>query len=316
MRCTGHFFGSAAEAMRGIFAPLVRELPAKDRVLLCMHTAVVPVPHEELTTPPPADPSDSHVTRLQRIRQRGALRVGCVVDNLPFSFRNEAGDLVGFDIDMAHLLASELDCKLLLVPLTPEQFSTELDGDTIDLAMSGIAMTTDRLQTATFTRPYMWVSMSLMVPDYRRSEFIHLEKIRRMTDLRVAVMPSRRFGEQLVRAFPLAEVVTIQSPREFFVNPALGADAMLISAESGSAWTLIYPGFTPVIPQPQAYRVPLAYPVAAHDNAFADFMSQWIELKSASPQYTQMYDYWIFGRGHQEKPPRWSILRNVLGWVR
>ena len=27
------------------------------------------------------------------------------------------------------------------------------------------------------------------------------------------------------------------------------------------------------------------------------------------------YDYWILGRGGEKDGPRWSILRDVLGWV-
>ena len=241
--------------------------------------------------------------------------MGCVADNLPFSFRNEAGRLVGFDIDMAHLLASELDCELWLVPLGPDQLTSELERDTIDLAMCGIIMTSDRLQAATFSRPYMRVTMCLMVPDFRRREFSSYHNIRQLPELRIAAMPSRRFRDELTAQFPQVDVVTISSPREFFVSPTLNADAMLISVEAGSAWTLIYPGFTPVVPQPQPYTMPLGYPIAAHDHVFADFVSQWIDLKSASPTYRQMYDYWILGKGSETKTPRWSILRNVLGWT-
>jgi Na+/H+-dicarboxylate symporter len=30
----------------------------------------------------------------------------------------------------------------------------------------------------------------------------------------------------------------------------------------------------------------------------------------------KMYDYWILGRGAEEKQSRWCILRDVLGWIR
>lgn len=299
---------------RTVLTPLVNRLPSKDQLLLGMHSAVVAAPDKELPAVVPATAAESGMTRLQRIQQRGALRVGCLADNLPFSFRNEAGNLVGFDIDMAHLLATELDCELWLVPIAPEQLSTELERDTIDLAMCGIIMTTDRLQLATFSRPYMRVTMSLMVPDYRRREFGTLSSVRQLNGLRIATLPSRQFQSELARLFPQAEVTTIYSAREFFTNPALEADALLISVEAGSAWTLIYPGFTPVVPQPQPFTVPLAYPIAAHDAAFADFMSQWVELKTASPTFRRMYDYWILGQAAETRTPRWSVLRNVLGW--
>jgi hypothetical protein len=29
---------------------------------------------------------------------------------------------------------------------------------------------------------------------------------------------------------------------------------------------------------------------------------------------TRAYDYWILGKGADNRGPRWSILRNVLGW--
>ena len=48
------------------------------------------------------------------------LRVGYLPDNLPFAFFNAAGDLVGFDIEMAHTLARDLRVELEFVPIARE----------------------------------------------------------------------------------------------------------------------------------------------------------------------------------------------------
>ena len=32
------------------------------------------------------------------------------------------------------------------------------------------------------------------------------------------------------------------------------------------------------------------------------------------PSYNRAYDYWILGVGAEEEKPRWSVVRNVLGW--
>ena len=302
--------------MRAVLEPVVKSMPSKEQVLLGMHTAVVSAPQREWTSLPPSEPAEPERSRLQRIRTRGAIRVGYLPDSLPFAFRNEDDQLVGFDIDMAHLLASELQCQLWLVPLTPDQVVSALERDEIDLVMSGMAMTTDRLELARFSQPYLRVTMSLVVPDFRRSEFDEVATVQRMPRLRIATLPSRRFTEELNRLFPQADVVTIPAAREFFENSELGADALLLSAESGSAWSLIYPGFTPVVPAPYERRLPLGYPVAAWDDDFAQFVSQWIELKVDTPEFHRLYDYWILGRTGESKQPRWSILRNVLGWAR
>jgi Na+/H+-dicarboxylate symporter len=53
---------------------------------------------------------------LERIKERGAVRVGYNPDRLPFAFFNARGDLVGFDVELATLLAEDLGVGLELVP--------------------------------------------------------------------------------------------------------------------------------------------------------------------------------------------------------
>ena len=69
---------------------------------------------------PPAEPlpvSDPSKSALERIKERGTIRVGYLTDGLPYSDFNISGDLVGFDVEMAHELAKELDVDLELVPV-------------------------------------------------------------------------------------------------------------------------------------------------------------------------------------------------------
>ena len=67
------------------------------------------------TRPEPGEPELGNLPQLARIRARGYLRVGYVPDSLPFAFTNRAGDVVGFDIGMAHRLARELGVGLEFV---------------------------------------------------------------------------------------------------------------------------------------------------------------------------------------------------------
>jgi ABC-type amino acid transport substrate-binding protein len=92
-------------------------------------------------------------------------------------------------------------------------------------------------------------------------------------------------------------------------------DAIVMPAERGSAWTLIYPQFTVVVPEPGIVKVPLAYPIAGRDEPLADFINAWIELKRKDGTIDSLYKYWILGQNATPRQPRWSIMRNVLGWV-
>ena len=86
-------------------------------------------------------------------------------------------------------------------------------------------------------------------------------------------------------------------------------------AEAGSAWTLIYPGYSVVIPRDLRGWVPLVYALPRNDPTFQHFMNHWIELTRRDGTIDRLYDYWILGRQERARAPRWSIIRNVLGWV-
>jgi ABC-type amino acid transport substrate-binding protein len=91
----------------------------------------------------------------------------------------------------------------------------------------------------------------------------------------------------------------------------IDADAIVAAAERGSAWTLLYPQFTVVVPQPGLVRVPLAYPLV-RDEQWRDFVDQWLELKRKDGTFDELYSYWILGRDATEQRRRWSILDDVL----
>ena len=67
--------------------------------------------------------------------------------------------------------------------------------------------------------------------------------------------------------------------------------------------------------QPGLVKVPLAYPIARHDQAFATFINTWIDLKKKDGTLESLYRYWILGRTPTPAAPRWSVIRDVLHWV-
>jgi ABC-type amino acid transport substrate-binding protein len=93
-------------------------------------------------------------------------------------------------------------------------------------------------------------------------------------------------------------------------------DGIVLPAERGSAWTLIYPAYSVVIPEPGVTKMPLAYPIARQDRRFAEFVNTWIELKRKDGTLDALYQYWILGQERGGRRPRWSVIRDVLHWVR
>ena len=112
-----------------------------------------------------------------------------------------------------------------------------------------------------------------------------------------------------------AEGVQISRVAEFFEAETPPADGLVISAEAGSAWTLIYPKFQVVLPFREVTAWPLGYATAPGDTEFLRFLDLWVELTRKTGLVSRLRDHWILGRTAVPRSPRWSVIRNVLHWV-
>jgi ABC-type amino acid transport substrate-binding protein len=258
---------------------------------------------------------DLNVPTLDRIRQRGFLRAGYRKDNLPRAFRNANNQLVGFDVEMLNQLALELGVDLEMVRVDFEDLPRLLNAGYLDMGGAGVALTTDRLEAFSFSKPYADETMAFIVRDHRRDEFSSREAVRRHKSLRLAVMNAPYYIQKVKKYLPQAELVLVDSPRAFFRDTSGEIDALIFTAESGSAWSLVYPNYSVAVPHPDILKVPLAYPVARGDDAMVELLSTWITLKRRDKTLERLYEHWILGTHAAQTGPRWSVIRDVLHWV-
>ena len=63
----------------------------------------------------------------------------------PMGFRDEDGELVGFDIDLAEAVAEELGMKVEFKPIDWNAKEAELKAGTVDCLWNGMSVTPDRI---------------------------------------------------------------------------------------------------------------------------------------------------------------------------
>jgi len=287
---------------------------SKDKVLASMHLLTAPAAATVARTPVPAPVTT--LPPLETIAARKELRVGYLPDSLPFAFFNEAGDLVGFDVELAHHLARELGVAVAFVPVDRQHLPEQIAEGYCDLVMSGVVVTTDGARAMLFSESYLDETMAFVVPDDQREGYTSWDTIRDRAGLRIAVPDVPYYVQKLRDLLPRATIqVHGTAIASLFDRAATPADAIALPAERGSAWTLMYPAYSVVVPGPAPIRVPLAYPIARHDPALAAFVNTWIALKRKDGTLDAAYAYWILGRDAAPRQPRWSIIRNVLHWV-
>jgi proton glutamate symport protein len=270
----------------------------------------------KLLSPERVEPlsTDGTRARLATIRARGTLRVGYPSDRLPWVYRNAEGRLVGLDVDLAHLLAADLGVGLEFIAVEPEQMPRLLDDGRIDLAVGGLAVTPERALQMRFTAPYMDATVAFVVRDHERRRFATLAELRRAGALKIATTGLSHYDRLMRGALPEAQLIRVDSPKAFLEAPEGRFDALLLSAEGGAAWTLLYPQFSVVVPRPNVITGPIALATPRHAPELYDFVSTWVALKRSDGVARHLYEFWILGRGAASTTPRWSVIHDVLGW--
>lgn len=259
---------------------------------------------------PPVGPEG----RVAAIVERGFLRVGYFPDRLPYIYANKNGEIVGHDAEMAHMLAADLGVKLEFVKLTRYTMQEALDSAYCDLIMAGMVITVDRLQHLSFTRPYMDQTLAFIVPDHQVQIFNDAHNLAQVDSLKIGVPDDPFIRKMVAKIVPGAEIEVLASPRQYLRGKRPDLDAIVQSAEGGSAWCLIYPSYSVAVPLPTVIKAPTAYPVAQKDAQFAAFISRWIDIKESEGELTRLFDQWITGAEAGEQVPRWCVVRDVWGW--
>jgi len=191
---------------------------------------------ETLSPLPEADRPES---RLDIIRQRGTLRVGYFNNRLPFAFRNKQGKVVGYDMELMHALASDLNVTLEVVKVNWDNVKTALTDGSIDIVIGGISISVQRALLFDFSRSYMDETLGLLVPDENRNRFTSYPNILKIARLKLAATRFRYAEGSGQIAYPNAQIIEIKNTRDFLKNKPADIDGLIYTAETASAWTLI-----------------------------------------------------------------------------
>lgn len=100
---------------------------------------------------------------LQGILKRGELRVGMEAGYMPFEMRDKNGQIIGFDVDIARLMARAMGVELKLVNTAWDGIIPSLLTDKFDVIIAGMTITPERNLQVNFTQPYMHIGQSIVL---------------------------------------------------------------------------------------------------------------------------------------------------------
>ncbi len=254
-------------------------------------------------------------SRLDVVIERGSLRVGYFSDHLPYAFRNNQGQVIGHDLDLIHEFAKDLNIALEIHKVTWANAVDLLNDGSLDVLLGGSAILPERALTVSYSDPHMYHTIGLVVRDEKRDSFRSLESIKQMQDLRLAVLGAGYYFEAIQGFLPTAELLTVSSPRDFFRAEVDNVNAMVFAVEVASAWTLLYPEYSVLVPEGLNSKAPAALAFPKGEMGLVHYTNTWLALKESNGFMDKIYDYWVLGKDPKAELPRWSIMKDVLHWI-
>ncbi|MBR2490317.1 MAG: transporter substrate-binding domain-containing protein [Ruminiclostridium sp.] len=97
------------------------------------------------------------------IQDKGVLVVG-ITDFAPMDYKDEAGEWIGFDADMARLVAEKLGVEIQFVEIDWDTKIMELDSKSIDVVWNGMTLTAEVTAAMNCTNAYCNNAQVVVLP--------------------------------------------------------------------------------------------------------------------------------------------------------
>ncbi|MGY6529480.1 MAG: transporter substrate-binding domain-containing protein [Cyanobacterium sp.] len=149
-------------------------------------------------------------TVLERIESQGLLRVGINPHEIPFSYRDNSGELQGICLDLVNLIKKELRQSLNRNIITTHIFSSNLsnrfqivqDG-IVDLECGANSIREIENYNVSFSQPFFVTGTQFLVARDKARQLIDDTAIE---DIRIGVLSDTTTEEYVRRRFPSAQI--------------------------------------------------------------------------------------------------------------
>lgn len=252
-----------------------------------------------------AGSAQAQSSRLDEIVKRDKLIVATFGTAPPFCYTDENGKLVGFDIDIARLIAKSLlgdENKVEFQTVTSEGRWPAVNSGRADIGLASTTVYPDRALRVAFSRPYIDSSISILVrQDANVNSLAELNNAK----FTLANLSNPQMADRAKRFLPNTKVLTFDTPSAMFAAVKSGqAQAMQMDTPVLN-WYAANNKDLKVLPENLAAIQGNAIFMKPGDFAlwlWMDTMVQEMTAGSRYNEYTEIYRKW-FGRNPPPQRP-------------
>lgn len=238
-------------------------------------------------------------SKLDEVLERGKLNVVTLGTAPPFAYKDDKGELVGFDIDLARLISTALfrdPNKVEFIVVTADGRWPAIESGRADIGVGGTTVYPDRAIRVAFTRAFIDSGQSILVAK--------TAGIKSLADLNnskftVANLNNPQMADRAKMFFPNANILTFDTPSGQFLAVKAGrAHALQIDTPTADWFASTSAKDFEVLPQLLTPSQNNAIYLKPGDFKWWLWLDTFVsELRTGSyyPQYSQLYNKW-FGK--------------------
>ncbi|MBG6146488.1 Na+/H+-dicarboxylate symporter/ABC-type amino acid transport substrate-binding protein [Labrenzia sp. EL_142] len=287
----------ALGSLGGTHVPLHSEISYRaaslpDYVQQLSNANLLPTKTEQTADAGNQDPKvGTAINTIDRIETTGVLKVGINPNVMPFAYVNNDGRLVGYDVEMMYRFSQSMNVDLEFVPYGWQSLAENLEQKKFDIAIGGLYITDDRLNSLTVSAPYFESPLALVVKRSRVEEFKSKAVIASNPDLTIAVFDDPVLIPLAKRSFPSAKLRVVENYSN--LQDLKGVDAALWTREQARALAISLEGYSAVVPEDTASRFLFAYLMPPASPGLAAYFNYWMDLSRKAGVLKDMDSRWI-----------------------
>lgn len=179
--------------------------------------------------------------KLEQIIQRGEIRIGMTGNQPPYSMKAIDGTVIGYDADLAQLLANSMGVELKIVEIPFPNLLGAVKNGEVDIVLSGLTITMKRNMEVAFVGPYTLSGKSILTKSPDLSKVDDEEDVNNST-VKLVVLKGSTSEIYVKEEMPEAEIILTEDYDAAITMLTEGkADIMVADFPVCAYQTLVYP---------------------------------------------------------------------------
>jgi len=233
-----------------------------------------------------------HADALDTILERGTIRVG-VAEFVPWTLKNKDDELMGFEIDVANKVASDMGVAADFTVYVWEDIIPALQKGEIDMIAGGMAITPARALQLNFSRPLAKSGIGLATHTKKTADIQSLKELNN-PDIMITTVKDTFAANTATVMFPNADI-------KIFADRGAAEAAILDGRAHAYLASLPEVQFL-ALRNNDVVDLPMTEPLVANSEALAvkkgeqqllNFLNAWVTARKTDKWLAMTRDYWF-----------------------